>query len=106
MKRLPLCILSLFFVLVGVFPLKAEKLIETNIKKQEWYRIKTQFPHAHIENVTQDGCVILLAEDMEIEKIIRSGYSVKIIEDVGEKKRLYYNTKSEYHTFGYHRLQC
>jgi len=99
MKKLTLCILSVFFVLVSILPLKAEKLIETNIKKQEWYRIKTQFPHAHIENVTQDGFVILLAEDTEIEKIVKSGYSVKIIEDVGEKKRLYYNTKSEYHTF-------
>ena len=99
MKSLILFISSLLFVLVSFPPLKAEKLIETNIKKQEWYRIRSQFPHAHIENVTQDGYVILLTENTEIEKLIKSGYSVKIIEDLDEKKRLYYSAKSEYHTF-------
>lgn len=97
MKRYKIAAFIMLLLLSATF-LRAEKLVELNITKEEWQRIEHNLKTAEFSRKTEKGIAILL-EDEEIPILQSMGLSFTVIEDLTEKKKLYYTGKSQYHTF-------
>ncbi|MEO0239603.1 MAG: M14 family zinc carboxypeptidase [candidate division WOR-3 bacterium] len=90
----------LIIALLSTFPaaLRAEKVVEIPITKEEWRELEKNFKTAEFARPTERGVAILI-EDEEIEKLNSMKIPYTIIEDLTLKKKLYYNSKSTYHTY-------
>jgi Predicted carboxypeptidase len=92
---------NLFIIaFLSTFPaaLRAEKVVEIPITKEEWRELEKNFKTAEFARPTEKGVAILI-EDEELEKLNSMKIPFTIIEDLTLKKKLYYNGKSTYHTY-------